>query len=531
MGVRGVGELVAVLPAPAAESARAVAQGLADLQSLRHAALAPEEVRALGELWERFTAGVASGRLGVLAAIDARDDVVPKARVGEAGAVFAHHGLGQRRGTARRDARWAWLLRAEVGDLPAIGAALAAGDVTAGHVEVAVRAHRDLGPVVREQLVECQVPDADPDGDLRAALAGLSDAFTARVRQIRVVDAVLAQHARRLTVAELEAVARRIVAVLNPPSAQGGHQRRFLHMSQLPDGAWVGRFSCGPGQGLLIKRALAAGSAPRPGTAVDADGVQHTIPDPRDLGARQIDALHDLVTIALTKTGINLSADPHAAGPAGDPIPGAGPTPADATGTGHGTRGGTGEGGGEGGVHADPDPRDGPEGVWDDSVPQDAEAEPEEPPPGQGEPVVLRHPGVLAGPYPSADLVLVAGIEHVAAAWAHHPDRLPVDLDHAFNAWLRDRLRTRTRTNEEPADKAPADKHPADKHPADKEPGRQTPGRQTPGRQRTRRRTIRGRTIVVRRTTPRGTIRRRTTWTSVAGIIIRRRRRNRRRGM
>src|SRR5919202_2558500 len=159
MGVRGIDELVAVLPPAAAEPAHAVAQGLADLLDLRHSALAPEDVLALGEVWERFTAQVGSGRLGVVAAIDARDDVIPKAKVGEAGAVFAHHALGQRRGTARRDAAWAGLLRPQVGDLPAVGAAFAAGDITPAHVEVAVRTHKDLGPRAREALIDCQVPD------------------------------------------------------------------------------------------------------------------------------------------------------------------------------------------------------------------------------------------------------------------------------------------------------------------------------------------------------------------------------------
>src|SRR5918911_1985070 len=162
MGVRGVDELVAVLPPSAAEPARAVAQGLADLASLRHAALAPEDVRALGELWERFTAQVSSARLGVLAAIDARDDVIPKARVGDAGAVFACHGLGQRRGSARRDSLWAGLLRPQVGDLPAVGQAFAAGDISSGHVEVAVRAHKALGATVRDALIDGRIPEANP---------------------------------------------------------------------------------------------------------------------------------------------------------------------------------------------------------------------------------------------------------------------------------------------------------------------------------------------------------------------------------
>src|SRR4051794_35931976 len=181
MGVRGIDQLVAVLPPAAAGPAGAVAAGLADLAALRHSALAPDDIRALGELWERFTGQVASARLGVLAAIDARDDVIGKARVGDASAVFGAHVLGQRRGTARRDARWAGLLRAEVGDLPAVGAAYAAGDISPAHVEVAVRCHKELGAAVREELVECRIPhpDPDPDGDadLGAVLAGVSGGF------------------------------------------------------------------------------------------------------------------------------------------------------------------------------------------------------------------------------------------------------------------------------------------------------------------------------------------------------------------
>src|SRR3954471_3550370 len=390
MGVRGMGELVAALPPPAAGPARAVAQGLAELAALRHAALAPEDVRALGEVFERFTAQVASGRLGVLAAMDARDDVIPKARVGDAGAVFGSHVLGQRRGTARRDALWAGLLRPEVGDLPAVGAAYAAGDITPAHVEVAVRAHKQVGAAARDALVECTTPDPDRDrdGQLRAALAGLSDGFTARVRQIRIGDAMLAHYARRHTVAELDAIVAPIQAEVNPPTDKSGHERRYLYMSQLPDGTWVGRFSCGPAQGLVIKRAIAAGSAPRPGAAIDGDGVEHAIPDRRDFGARQIDALHDIVTIGLAKSGITLPTDPTPTTGSGDsPATGdsTGEDGADSTGTGEdgadstGTGAATGKGSGsagEGSGETCDNSEAATDGSWDESL--------DEPPPGEG---------------------------------------------------------------------------------------------------------------------------------------------------
>ena len=274
-------------------------------------------MRALGEVWQRLAGRVAAGRLAVLAAMDGRDDVVPSAPVGQAGAVFARHVLGQTRPVARRDAAWAQLLRPQVGDLPAVGAAYAAGDISTDHVQVAVRTHKRLGGRVRDTLVDARLPEpgsgSDADtipAELLDALAGLSGSFSTRVRQILVVDVVLAFYARRLAVAELAAVAERIVAWLDPATAGGAHERRFLHMSQLPDGSWRGRFACGPEQGLRLKRILAAGSAPRLGLAIDADGVEHQIPDPRDLGARQMDALLDIANAALAKTGTTLPTHP-----------------------------------------------------------------------------------------------------------------------------------------------------------------------------------------------------------------------------
>ena len=58
MGVRGVEELVAVLPPSAVASATAVLDGLAGLQSVRHAALGPDGIGELLPLWDRLAANL-----------------------------------------------------------------------------------------------------------------------------------------------------------------------------------------------------------------------------------------------------------------------------------------------------------------------------------------------------------------------------------------------------------------------------------------------------------------------------------------
>src|SRR3954471_5469923 len=182
MGVRGIDELLAVLPPVAAGSASAVLAGLGELVAIRHAPLGPDQVRALAEFWERTSAQVAAARLAVLEAINDRDDVVPKAPPGQASAVFAQHALGQRRGTARRDAQWARLLRpdrGQAGDMAAVGAAYAAGDICTPHVEVAVRTHHRLGPALREALIDAEqieaVPDSSSTGDGTGGSGGTGD--------------------------------------------------------------------------------------------------------------------------------------------------------------------------------------------------------------------------------------------------------------------------------------------------------------------------------------------------------------------
>jgi hypothetical protein len=187
-------------------------------------------------------ARVGAARLAVLAGLDDREDLVPRARAGQAALVFQQHVLGMVPAQARRDAATAGLLRPEVGDLPRIGRAYAAGDILRGHVDVVVRAHRVLGAAAREvpvPLAELSqvhldpavtIPasplergpgtdpapgtepgsgeeGADPLGEVLAELAAEAGPFACSVPQVRVVDAVLAHYARVLTVPELAVLA------------------------------------------------------------------------------------------------------------------------------------------------------------------------------------------------------------------------------------------------------------------------------------------------------------------------------------
>ena len=113
--------------------------------------------------------------------MDARDDVVPKARAGQASIAFQQHALGVDHGTARRDSATAQLLDPDTGDLKVIGAAYAAGEVLRGHVDVAVRAHRDLGEKIREELIPVEGEDR------RRGV---------RARRVEAVDALLAEKSR-----------------------------------------------------------------------------------------------------------------------------------------------------------------------------------------------------------------------------------------------------------------------------------------------------------------------------------------------
>ena len=289
-----------VVPEFAAAALALVQRGLAVLLGVRHAALSGGELRALSREITALQGTLASAGFGTLAAMDARDDVVPKARAGQASVAFQQHALGIDHGTARRDSTTAHLLHPDTGDLKLMGAAYAAGEVLRGHVDVAVRTHRDLGEKIREELIPLE-----QDG-------------SGCVRRIQAVDALLAEKSRAWSVRELDRFARALVEELNPKTPAGAHERRFLYASPDANGNLVGKFACGATHGALILAVLAAGNALRPGLAIDPDGVERVLPDTRDLGQRNMDALTDCLAAGAARAGITL---PAVAGTRPDPEP------------------------------------------------------------------------------------------------------------------------------------------------------------------------------------------------------------------
>src|SRR3954451_19980823 len=140
------------------------------LLGLSVSALAPEQVRAVARGIVRRQATVSAAGLRVLAEIDVRDDVVPRARTGQASVAFQQHPLGLDPFVARRESAAAHLLAAGSGDLPAMGAAYASGRVHRGHVDVAVRTYRELGARLRGELIplDRDAPDLADLADLAA---------------------------------------------------------------------------------------------------------------------------------------------------------------------------------------------------------------------------------------------------------------------------------------------------------------------------------------------------------------------------
>jgi hypothetical protein len=355
----GDGAEVADLPPLVAVAFAQLDAAVEELAQLRHSTLSAEELRrTVRGLYERMSR-LQAVALRAVRAVDTRDDVVPRARPGTAASAFLRHAVGLHPLQAQRDAATAELLDADTGDLRSLGAAFAAGRTTRGHVDVAVSLHRRLPAAAREQV--------DGNGQ----------------RLIDVVDELVTARATEVSVPELQALTRSLVEQVDPRSPDGAHERRFLSLTWAPDGSLLGRFACGPAQGLLLSAVVEAAAAPRPGGGIDADGVAHDIPDPRTTGQRRMDALVEALEAA--GAGASASADP------GSDLRQSTP----------------GTGGPRQAPHEPPrKPQEPPREPRDQQVPPEPE----------GEAVVVRAPGVRIGPCPRVEILVTATVDQLLAA-------------------------------------------------------------------------------------------------------------------
>jgi hypothetical protein len=354
-----------------------------DLADVRWRALGPRVVAAAVRELASQHARFGAAQLRVLHDVETRDDVVPRVRSGVSRAATFLRGTGADATRAARDAAAARLSCGEGADLAEIGAAHAAGEISRAHLDVAVRTHERLGAATRNALMPIQDPQT---------------AEVIERRCVELVDATLAEQARRFGVPEFTRIADRLVQNLNPPEPGDAHRRRYLHLSRLADGSVRGRFAFGPAQALTLTAVLAALAGPRPGTVVDADGVEHDLPDERDAGQRRADALIEAIDhnheTCHCRHQDTTEVDPPAQNNDVDPD-GENHQELQSLDVASVQRG-----------HPDPEYLD-------------PESPAFEPPPHEGEFRIRRPPGARKGPYPQVEIIVTATLEHLAQA-CHH---------------------------------------------------------------------------------------------------------------
>jgi hypothetical protein len=199
--------------------------------------------------------------------LDGSPEEVPDARPGRVAETFLRHKLHRPHPAA--DVRAAHAL---VEELPRLGKALAAGDVSREHVEVAVRTLRRIPAHLRDQNAST-----------------IDDWFT---------DASLT-----ITPLDTEKLARRILQVLDPDGSSTfdpqAVDRRELSVTTDATGMVLIRGQLDPANGAAFKAAVDAFSAPAPADS----SSELDIRDPRSKLQRQADAAGVMARLALRHAG------------------------------------------------------------------------------------------------------------------------------------------------------------------------------------------------------------------------------------
>jgi hypothetical protein len=275
-----------------------VRQGLSQLDGAATWSLSDAEVRdAVADL-SRVRSGVEAVWLGLVRDLDARPEAVPGARAGAVARTFLVHRVRLDARQAAKDVAAAKAIDPDGGVLSELGAALAAGEVTRGHVDAAATV---VGRIPKRKLAEVDE-------------SGLSGA--------QRMDAFLAEHARVFPPKAVEGLAREILHRLDPSGTDrydpDAYTRRSVTCGEDSTGTVFGRFQLDPGNGAVFKAALDAHDRPTPvAAAVSPDGQEVFLRDDRTLQQRRADALMAIVRKA---TGLN----PGTSGEPGSGEPGSG---------------------------------------------------------------------------------------------------------------------------------------------------------------------------------------------------------------
>jgi hypothetical protein len=250
------------------ESISLVRQGLSRLRDARLWTRSDAQARDLVDATLQLTAQVQAAYLAAVRDLDTRPDAVPGARAGDVAKTYLIHRGRVSPAQANTDLTAARATDPDNGHLPALGAALADGQASRAHVDVAAKAlHR--------------IP--------QRILTAVDDHGTPGARKI---DAFLTEHARQLCPRTIDHLATRLLDVLDPTRTDrydpDAYTRRRLSSATDTTGMLVGRFQLDPAGGAALKAALDLHAAPTPTTS---DGQQTLISDDRTPGQRYADAL------------------------------------------------------------------------------------------------------------------------------------------------------------------------------------------------------------------------------------------------
>ena len=226
-------------------------------------------------------AAMQAARLSLIRDLDARPDAVAGARPDKTAATFLVHACRVSPGQAYRDVAAAHAIDPDGGQLPQLGAALAAGEVSRAHVEVAVRAMNRIPAHLTRAVDEAGVCGAER------------------------VDGFLTEHSKVLAPCATDKLAQQLLATLDPDGADrfdpAAYERRGLWCAVDGTGMLVGRFQLDPAGAATVKAALDVYAAPKPQTLSEGqDGQQVLLGEDRNRSQRYADALTEIARRALT---------------------------------------------------------------------------------------------------------------------------------------------------------------------------------------------------------------------------------------